>query len=573
MLTLPLNIGRITLREGGVRVCPPLKTSDFLRFCKARDIILDKERLVRLERLGLFRPVFRVRKPARARNLSAIRLPLQSGDRWFRNRWAWDTTSIDSEYSVPDASDSSQEAFYSIFQIDHLEMVLQGMTLSVHLESYLERERTGSESDCAENSGRWLDLADRHAEHIRTHEFRCSLAMLCQYISDRYYPQAQTDQRNIRLSVSEVLAGWITMRSFDWDWEDYVRNWRPTRAERLFDLTPEKLKRAYQAMALAQSSCDPLSKWYQLVQFVAVAEREKLQGAALRAETLRSAAYMLRLLYKDLYEQELPHPNEAHATVINWIPELEIREDRRRYLEFVVNRYRLNPQPTLVLLVEGESEIVMIERIFREYFGASVGTHSIELVNLQGIGSATGKKKDNYSALLRLIDYLHHHQTFAFLILDNENDAKKMKDELKNRKSIHHDRRYVTRPEYIKIWRSSLEIDNFSATEIAQALTKAARNKSVFSRTEVTEAKGKKRPASELSTLYEQKTGRGLGKRDMANILTDIMMEPASSRAIANRPMVKVLERVVKLAGGNPFPTMLEVWEKNQSSRYLGKKR
>ena len=44
------------------------------------------------------------------------------------------------------------------------------------------------------------------------------------------------------------------------------------------------------------------------------------------------------------------------ATVITPIPELNARQDTRRYLELVVNRYELNPQPKASLIVEGSSE-------------------------------------------------------------------------------------------------------------------------------------------------------------------------------------------------------------------------
>ena len=37
-------------------------------------------------------------------------------------------------------------------------------------------------------------------------------------------------------------------------------------------------------------------------------------------------------------------------------PNSETRKDTRRYLELVVNRYDLNPQPTVSLILEGASE-------------------------------------------------------------------------------------------------------------------------------------------------------------------------------------------------------------------------
>jgi hypothetical protein len=183
---------------------------------------------------------------------------------------------------------------------------------------------------------------------------------------------------------------------------------------------------------------------------------------------------MLRLLYKDLYGQELPHPNEVTGAIITHIPELEVRTDVRRYLEFVVNRFGLNPRPKLSLIVEGPSEDIAVRKIFEQHFGAHPGTYGIEITVLGGVDSATGSKEDRFRAIIRLIDYLHHQQTLTFLILDNERYARKLKQASKDAKSIHHRRRYVTRPEYIRVWASTFEFDNFACYEIAAALTALA---------------------------------------------------------------------------------------------------
>ena len=90
----------------------------------------------------------------------------------------------------------------------------------------------------------------------------------------------------------------------------------------------------------------------------------------------------------------------------------------RRYLEFVTNRLGINPQPRLSLIVEGESEEAAIRQIFEEYYDIHPGIIGIEIIVLGGVDVATGNKEDRFRAILRLIDYLHHHQTFTFLVLD-----------------------------------------------------------------------------------------------------------------------------------------------------------
>lgn len=569
-LSIPKNAGRAIVNEGAAIACPLLGTDRFVKFCKERGLAIDRRRLLRLERLGLFAPVFRVRTPKK--DVHHLSIPPAKDNDWFTNRWAWDTTGIDKPHRIPDPNDRTQEGYYSIFQIDHLELVLSGMSLNVQMDSYLE-DSESDPPDWDKNNSHWLRHFRQDAVRLRQHEFRRALPLLCQFISDRYYPSTQGNQRTIQVSGRHYWDSWISVFARDWDWYDVARAWDPHRAEQLFKLTPGKLKHAFKALAVAQSSCDPLAHWYQLIQFVSVRERSKLKGDALLAETLRAGAHMLRLLYQDLYGDELPHPNEVTGTVITHIPELEARRDTRRYLELVVNRFELNPQPKLCLIVEGPSEEIVVAKIFEEYFGAHHGKYAIEIVALGGVDFATGGKQDRFRAILRLIDYLHYHQTITFLILDNENYARKLQQEARKMKSIHHSRRYVTRPEYLRIWRSSFEFENFSCTEIAEAISEMAPANFSFSSREVIACKASSNAGACLNALFKGKVGKGLMKKKLSQLLAEQIFSPDSRRKIENRPIVRTLERVARLASFNPLPTMQETWEVNQASKYLGKKR
>lgn len=255
------------------------------------------------------------------------------------------------------------------------------------------------------------------------------------------------------------------------------------------------------------------------------------------------------------------------------IPELEIRNNPLKYLNFISNRFGVNPRPKLALLVEGKSEEKAVENIFEDYFGTNIGTYGIEIITLKGVENATGGKEGGHQSILRLIDYLHHHQTFALLMLDNEGDAKKIREKAKKAASIHHDKRYVTRLEYIKIWKTSFEFDNFSSTEIAVALTELAMGNAHFSSKEILNCKNAGNPGATLTKLYKAKTNYGLNKINFCKILIRNMLTQDKIASAHKRPIIKFLEKAAQLAGRNPFPTMQELWELNQSSKFLGKKR
>ncbi len=568
LLTIPKNAGRRIIEAGAVITCPLFWTDKFIRFCSDRGLTIDRARLIRLERLGLFAPIFRVKAPSKNRSL--FHIPVKRGKNWFTRKWAWDTTDISPNYIVPDYEDRTQEGYYSIFQIDHLQLVLAAMTLHVQWDSYLDKDK--ETIDWQKNGERWMAIAEEHLKYPHTYEFRRSLALLCQYISNRYYPKTQGDQRTIQVSQGGIYTDqWILVNGRNWDWHNEVSRWNPHKVERMFDLTPKNLKHAYSSLAIAQASCDPIEKWYQLVQFISPHQRARLKGDALRAETLRSGAQMLRHLYKDLYDKELPHPNEVSGTARHHFPELHVRQDPRRYLEFVVNRFRLNPQPKLSLIVEGQTEEVVVLKIFEKYFGAHPGIYGIEIIVLGGVDVATGTAEDRFRAILRLIDYLHHHQTMTFIILDNENHAKKLKQEARKTKSIHSGTRYVTRSEYIQIWKKSFEFDNFSNTEITAAMNAQAKGHGYFTRHEIANCR-ESTSGDPLGKLYLQKTNYGLSKKKLSGILIDSMLSN-TRRKLENRPIIRILEKVARMAARNSLPTMQKIWELNQASKYLGKKR
>ena len=567
LLSLPKAIGRAIVESGAVIVCPLLGTDSFIRFCKERGFSIDRKRLFRLEKLGIFSPVFRVCTPRK--DTPPFYIPIREGNNWFAKRWAWDCTAIHSDYLVPDPMDMSKEAYYSIFQIDYLSVVLTEMTLEIHMDGFLDENNI----DWKKCGQQWIEYTETLLESLQEHEYRRSVGLLCQFISNRYYPFTQSDKRTIRVSGGHFSDRWLSINDLDWNWDDEVHKWNPKITEKLFDLTPEKLKHAYRSLSLSQSFCDPLENWYQLTQFISLDKRKKLKGKALRAETFRSGAQMLGFLYKDLYDEDLPDPHEITRTIIHHIPELEIRKDTRRYLEFVANDFGINPQPKLVLIVEGESEDIVVREIFDKYFGTSPGTYGIEIIILGGVGTATGtKKNDRFRAILRLVDYLHHHQTITFLILDNENYAKKLKHEAKKAKSKHNDKRYVTRGDYIRIWQSSFEFDNFSSSEITKALNQISKGYANFSRSEVIECKNNNNSGAELTKLYKKRTNYNLPKIKLNKILLEQMMLNSTGKKIENRPIIKVLRRISKLASQNPFPVTQEIWEFNQASKYFGKK-
>jgi len=568
LLRLPKNPGHLIFEAEAQLAVKLKRRREFAKYCTARDLRVDEARLERLERLGVFRPIARmVDHPDLPGLLNVPGGPVKD---WIKKGALIDTYRLDANYDVPAKSDENSEAYYSIFQIDHLEMVLNDMTGQVLLDADLLEEE--GQIDWVGRGEFWVEHAKKRIDWWKKQEFRQALPILCQYVANLYYFRTQGNGRMI--AVSKGNSGhdqWMNFNTGNWDWRAYRRAYDLNEIVDTFDLTQAKSKHAYLTLARAAKFCDPLEKWGNLVDFISLPKKKYLKGAALKALGLRDAANMLRLLHQDLYDEVLVPVHQATGTVLKEFPEKEIREDTRRHLEFVVNQYDLNPQPKLVLFVEGRSETVMVNEIFKSYYGHHPGRIGIEIVDLRGVNNATGnKKEDRFRAILRLVDYLHDHQSLTFLILDRENYAERLKQEARKARSLHGQNRFAMPEDHIALWDVSLEFDNFSDTEIASALSALNESGVKFKRSDVKIAREAEEPGKALRELYARKTQERLKKPKLAALLSKILIDPKAKRRIYNRPLVKLLDQVCLRAMRNPFPTRQDIWANNQEFGWLG---
>lgn len=569
LITLPKNAIRTIFEQDAMMTVPLLKKRQFLDYCEKRELKVTPQRLTRFEQLGIFRPIIRMFEKANTK--FPLELPSTDYGKWLDSGVIIDSYDLGLKYEVPKHSDESSEAFYSIFQIDDLHIILSRFTYNIELDQYVGMDIT--ETDLSNRLSHIIAEVNHDIQSSKNLQFRRALSVLCQTISNRYYYETQS---NGRFLWANLYPGYFNRFPFsgkrDWDWFEHVNNFDPLDVEKNFDLTPSKLNHAYNALSIIANACDPLREWTNLVEFISYDKKRKLSGKALLALSLRDAAKMLKLLYADLYHKNLPPTHEVSKQVYIHFPELSARKDPRRHLELVVNQYDLNPQPKLVLFVEGKSEKVLIMKIFKFYYKSHPGKFGIEINNLQGVNNFTGDgSADRFTAIFRLVDYLHHHQTIAFLILDNENTAKKLVDEAKKKRpSLYGQQRTYIPANHIVLWEKSLEFDNFSDIEIAHALGLAAKGLATFTPDEVKEARHDKFCGNALSKLFHKNANYDLVKPRLSKHLAKMLLDPKSERPIDERPIVKILQQVRELAFLNPLPTLEESWQYNQTAEWLG---
>ena len=552
VIALPQDPARLILENISFRLRPLLTANRFVTYCKARNLNIDRERLLRLERQRLFMPLARVTDPIFVSNEKA------DASHW--DEFVVETYTDDADYLILGNEDSGNVPFYSAFQLWDLDEVLSSLNYIVELDAVAEGE--------GPTDGVSIELHTererlRYAASCRS-ETRKAAAVLAQYVTNAYMPKALSNRRTVPITRSSNYGGAISFDSRNWDWHEFRQEWDPQSVITHFQLERKTLEGIHRLLQMSIRDCDPLYEWSNLVQFVSHRKRAQLRGDALRAELYRQMALLMKSLYEDLYEDQVESVERELEIKTDAVPEPLVQKDPRRHLEFVVNQYEVNPQPKVVLVLEGESESTFVEKLCPALLGYGLGTAGIEIVNVKGVGNATGNRQhDRYGAILRLVDYLHDHQVVVFVVLDREGAASKLKKAAKKRKPLSGLRKKVIPSERVTVWRRCFEFDNFSDTDIARALTEAGGGRHTFSRQEVADVR-ESWPDSQIGNVFYARTGKDLNKPEFAGLLADLVVSPTSRKRPENRPMVRILLRASEAGLANRLPVTDKVRRQNQ---------
>jgi len=395
-------------------------------------------------------------------------------------------------------------------------------------------------------------------------------ALLCQIISNRYFPVTQSDRRTIRISQGYTKG--------EWDWFEYRRQWDAKSIFEDLEIDLDLLKRSCELVKLDANHVDPMEMWSEIVSFVSVDKRKQLKGPAQFAQTLRAMGLMLSGFVEELTGEGVHLFDQAPEDIDSFYGGEGVSKNNLEYLEYLANEYHLNPRPKLILVVEGEGEEEQFPRIFWEVFGLNLARCEIEIRNLRGIDSFTGdKKKDKYGALEKFIDFNHHRQTIVFAVLDDESRALQVKQKLTTKQSDYFPKRTVTREEYIAIWKGCIEFANFSDEEIATALTEMCDHEYNFRPTEIAPLRNTgQAEGNPLKNLFNGKTeGKyDLNKRELLRRLFDPVVAASKvefeSKRMGEKPIIAVLNKVLTLAGRNYQPHSRDAWTENQASGFFG---
>lgn len=587
--------------------CPLLSTGYFVDYCKARGVKISPARLERLEKLGLFYPVARVNRPeltfkmrpAEEANSYYDEGVLEDGESWdgetrktlahisFQKDYAlewlnagrlWSPQAIPFQewksYKIPDFYDDDvmlnpMENYYSRFQIFQLHNLLELMSNNrnlAHLDNWYgldEKELNDLIVFMKNNASEVVTLAQKDVNG--TGSLSPISGYVCQVISNRYYPKTRTDQRFINVTRDS------SYRNFNW--RKYALKWDAKAALNLLGINIDDVQKMHEQIQLSARNIDPLYNWKLLVNFVHIDKKDKLEDNALLAQSFYGMEEMLAYFYKDIAGEDI----RSQIVDAKWSKSFygdDVLMNSYELLEYVTNEYHLNPRPRMILFVEGPGEEKQIPRIAKEVFGSDFSNLGIRVENLRGVGGFEGKKAEQGGRLLKIIEHYHKLQTIVFVVLDNEGRTKNVRDKLidivTETDGII---KKITKEEYVRLWEKSIEFDNFTDQEIANAMTTVANNRYRFTPDEINIARESMRGRS-LERLNTEKLNYDLSKPELLEVLVAHIIENIPNEFDKNgepkRKILSLISEIIKIATTNHQPISKKHWRQNQKSGHMG---
>ena len=316
MIQIPPNPGQMILDEVAMRLSPLMTCDRFVRFAKERNLAVSHEQLHGFEKNRVFVPIVRIaRSFPEGQSLHLDGSPTAPD---FEAGSVVDTSVPGATYTLPDIDDPECMAFYSAYQLWALERVLRGTTWSLDLGAHVGTDAQAL--DWNASISRWIAQTGENVARLRADPSLSAVPLLCQVISNRYLPLAQGNQRSIRISRRSQFRGGMSFSSESWDWGTYRDDWDPAHLVPAFALDKDSLERVYVNLVSDMSVCDPLWSWAKLVRFINQRKRDELTGDALRAETYRQSAEMVRHLHLELYGVDLGPPEEIFGHIVRHVP-------------------------------------------------------------------------------------------------------------------------------------------------------------------------------------------------------------------------------------------------------------
>lgn len=479
-----------------------LSSNDFIRFVNSIDLDLSINDLEYYDKVGIIRPALRLKNEEVRKKYGIVSTDIFSFQDYYRNGLielveedyqAWNSFKDDLEEGI--------SLYYHPFQFLPIRRLRMGLEPTIKPAFF----------DNIQNIEKYFaSLKVRIQEHVSSskksyEQYWIPRIALLILLDEAYGPSVKPFKINIYSDRTSYFKEWNEWRQ---------KSFKPTDMLKISNLSIEEIKQFYEGIAVDGDWVDPLSRWYVLQRIIKTSMKMRLKGPALHAQHCYQLARLLSYFIYELTGEKMYEPDDImdgnrHGEWKNRVYgdpfDYTTKKTQKRILDtFLVDRpFRAG------IIFEGDTERVVIESIL-DALRIDKERDGFFLHNAKG-------QKNIVHNLKSLYDISRMEDIELFLILDNDEEAKHIQDQLKN----------FIKSENIKIWQKDFEYDNFGPEIILNELNDILKAKGFrkISKEEVSDLlnKSNKVLMNVISNIVYQENGVKLhelfSKRELAEKL------------------------------------------------------
>lgn len=420
-----------------------LDPREFTKFLERHGIDISEEQLEEFEEEGWLQPIFRVVAPDQLQ-----------GDLPYPNSYNIKHLYKEGLIEIPKKGDyepwssgqtkhktqqRTKQSYYHQFQIFQVVSIYKNKECRfIYFDSYKKQDL----NKIVANMEKWKE---NHIEQPRTRSLSSPETIGLLMLLEEPYHYYAFGSKRINLHSRDYFASW--------------RNWERTKfsAEKLLEdsgLTIEQVRGLHDDLVVDVNFLDPLMGWYDLIRIMKMTSVNELKGDALRAQFYYKTIRMMAWFLYDLTGEKMKEPDLFFdAREGRW--KTDVYSDpfdykTRKTQRAIIQRFLGTPTTRLYLVIEGETEQYVIEKIF-EKLGISTQDDGIQIKNRAGISNMCGAK------LKDIIQSANRDNIAMYVIMDNEDNAKSKIESIK--KQVIADFDY-------HIWDISFEDDHFERSKV-----------------------------------------------------------------------------------------------------------
>ncbi|MHB8459847.1 MAG: hypothetical protein ACYDB6_07240 [Candidatus Limnocylindrales bacterium] len=379
------------------------------------------------------------------------------------------------------------------------------------------------------------------------------------------------------LYLPPVMERIVLLNNMDREmWDDYRGEWTAARLLEWLGGEPDWYRQQGEHLLMQADRVDPLRDWTDLVRLARPRKWEELRGSARSALDLRVAAEVLLRFYEELAGLGLADPLRQQQHVSRRPLDGRLACGRGA-LDAVLMEFDLSPHPTVVLVLEGDTEWLLVPRCMALLGMDAEGLH-IRLVNERGVTHDLGPLVA-FAVTPLLGDPIGDGVEFArppahFVVFTDPERKMQTPGMRDNRKAEWVDRMFqASPPEYrtntyraelgrlvhIEAWPGdeSFEYAHFTDDELATAILMLAGDPAPVDRATLSASVATRRKYREpLDRVWKDWDRARLSKLALADVLWPLLarriLDAIEHDELPTVPVAAALERVAELASRTP---------------------